>query len=146
MSSDDDLLARLEALLADDDPPPAAVVAAARDSYRWRDIDAELASLTADSLLAAEAVRGEQARLLTYRAGGITIEVEVTESAGRLRVLGQLVPPRAARVRIEQPQRAVEADVRELGRFRAEELPPGPTRFVCTPAGASPVRTEWTIL
>ncbi len=148
MPPDEDLLASLRGLLADDDPVPPEVVAAAEDSHVWYDVDAELALLVADSLLAAEAVRGDSARLLTFRAGTVTLEVEVEVSgpAGRLRILGQLMPPTQARVRAEQPDGGAEVAAGPLGRFTFENLPPGPTRFVSTPAGDRPVYTEWTVL
>ncbi len=146
MPTDEDLLARLRALLADDDPVPPEVVAAAQESHSWYDLDAELARLIADSLLAAESVRGDSTRLLTYRAGTRTIELEVSESAGRLRILGQLMPPTPARVRAEQPRGGTEVEAGPLGRFTFEDLRPGPTRFVSTSPGDRPIYTEWTVL
>ena len=146
MSPDEDLLARLRGLLADDDPVPPEVLAAAGDSHAWLDIDAELARLVADSLLVAETVRGDTARLLTYRAGTLTVEVEVSESAGRLRILGQLMPPTPARIRAEQPDGRTEVEAGPLGRFTFENLRPGPTRFVSTLPGDRPVYSEWTVL
>jgi hypothetical protein len=150
--TDEELLARLRDLLAQDDPVPPLVVSAARDSLAWRTVDAELARLVDDSLLATAEVRGDSERLLTYQLDEIVIEVEVTEIGGRLRIVGQLVPPMAARVRAEQPGGAVEVPADRLGRFAAEGLRRGPTRFACTPVGdgdaptGSPVLTEWTLL
>jgi hypothetical protein len=145
--TDDDLLARLRAMFATADPVPPLVMAAARDGYGWRTLDAEIARLIADSLLATAQVRGGAARLLTYHAGDLTIEVEVTEIAGRLRVLGQVVPPQAAQVRADQQSGSVEASADQLGRFTFGDLAPGPTRFRCTREGGVPVvHTEWTVL
>lgn len=160
MPPEDELLARLRELLAGDDPVPPEVFAAAENSHSWygvsaSDLDAELAGLVADSLLALETVRGAEPRLLTYRAGTRTVELEVSDADGRLRVVGQLVPPSAARVRAEwggttggesRPDGGVEAEAGRLGRFTFDDLPPGPTRFVCTLPGGAPVRTEWTVL
>jgi hypothetical protein len=117
------------------DPVPPEVVAAARGSFGWQVLDAELARLTADSRLVAADVRGGPARLLSYQAGERTIEIEVTDLAGRLRILGQLVPPQPARVRVEQPAREVEVAADHLGRFAVPDVPPGPTRFACQPLG-----------
>ncbi len=151
MPSDDELLTRLRDLLADDDPVPPEVFAAAEHSHTWRgvagsDLDAELAALVADSLLALESVRGDEPRLLTYRSGTRTVELEVDDADGRIRVTGQLVPPTPARVRAERPDGRVETEAGRLGRFAFDDLPSGPTRFVCTPPGEHPVRTEWTVL
>jgi hypothetical protein len=149
---DTPLAGELRDLLRRVDPVPAEVVAAARDSFGWRALDAELARLVADSRLAAAGVRGEPARLLSYQAGERTIEIEVTNLAGRLRVLGQLVPPQPARVRVEQPAGTVEVVADRWGRFAVPDLPPGPTRFACQPLGPAgePVGTalvsEWRVL
>jgi hypothetical protein len=149
--SDDELMIRLRDVLAGDDPVPPEVVAAAERSHSWygvsaTDLDQELAALVADSLLATEVVRGESTRLLTYRAGTRTVELEVDETDGRLRIAGQLVPPTAARVRAQWPDGGVDTEAGRLGRFTFDGLPAGPIRFVCTPPGGSPVRTEWTVL
>ena len=142
---DDELLARLAAELADDDPVPPLVLAGARDSLAWRTVDAELARLVADSLLATADVRGDETRLLTYQAGAVVVELEVTEVDGRVSVAGQLVPPAPARIRVEQPGGVVEVDADRFGRFTVEGLNPGPTRFACTGDGPLAL-TEWTLL
>ena len=149
--TDDDLLDRLRGMFTQADPVPPLVLGAARDSYGWRTIDAELARLVADSLMATASVRGSAARLLTYHAGDLTIEVEVTEIAGRLRVLGQVVPPQAARMHADQQGsaggRVAEVSADALGRFVFGDLSPGPTRFRCArESGGPPVQTEWTVL
>jgi hypothetical protein len=151
--TDHDPLAReLRELLRRVDPVPARVVDAGRNSFGWRTLDAELARLTEDSLLAGAGLRGEPPRLLTYQAGDRMIEVEVSDLGGRLRVLGQLVPPQPARVRADQPAGAVEVAADPLGRFAFRDLPPGPTRFACQPLGpdGEPAGTEffseWLVL
>lgn len=152
-AGDDDLADELRVLLGRLDPVPPEVVAAARASFEWRNLDAELARLTADSLLAVTDVRGgEQPRLLSFQVGERSVEIEVSEVDTRLRVLGQLVPVQPARVRVEQPERTIEVVADELGRFSVDDLAPGPTRFVCRPltpsgepAGADLV-TEWQVL
>jgi hypothetical protein len=140
------LLDRLRPLVDAEDPVPPEVLAAARASSTWRRVDEELAELTADSLDLAAGVRGGAARLLTFEAGGLTIEVEVSADGAGLRVLGQVVPPQVARVRIEQPGGATDATADALGRFRATGVMSGSARFVCVPTGGVPVRTGWTVL
>ena len=150
--SDEALTARLGALLAGHDPVPAAVLAAAREGLRWHDPDAELARLVADSHgaeagAAPAGVRGGAARLLTFEAGPLVIEVEATATTGgRLRLVGQFVPPEPASVRAEQPAGSVTVPADALGRFTIPELVPGPTRLACLRPGAADVRTEWTVL
>ena len=143
--TDDELSARLATELAGDDPVPPLVLAGARDSLAWRTVDAQLARLVADSLLATADVRGDEARLLTYQAGDVVVELEVTEVDGRVSVAGQLVPPAPALVRAEQPGGVVEVDADRFGRFTIGDLNRGPTRFVC--GGDEPLAlTEWTLL
>lgn len=146
------LLDRLRPLVEEDDPVPPEVTAAAKAASTWRRIDeelaelGELAGLTGDSLSLAAGVRGGATRLLTYEAGDLTVEIEVSTDDSRIRVLGQVVPAGVVLVRVEQPARAVEVSTDELGRFRATGLADGPTRLVLTPPGAAPVRTQWTLL
>lgn len=141
MSTDDELADAVRAALGGRDPVPAHVVAAAMASLAWRDLESRLAELVADSAAELTAVRGTGPRLLTFEAAGQVVEIETEETGGRLRIVGQLVPPAAAQVVIQQPagERRVDAD--ELGRFAVDGLAPGPTRVVC-----GRVRTAWTIL
>jgi len=145
-TGDESMFEELGEVLRRVDPVPPAVVAAARESFGWRDLDAALARLTPDSLPDLAGVRGGSGRLLTFAAGAVTIEVEITSAAGRLRVLGQLIPPQPARVRVDQPGGSVEVAADRLGRFAVPDLPAGTTRFHCTPADGEPVCTEWTLL
>jgi hypothetical protein len=149
MTSDDDLLlSRLREIFGRADPAPPAVLSAARDCLGWRDLDAALARLTADSLLSAAGVRGGSARLLSYEAGEFMIEIQASEVSGRLRILGQVVPPQPVRVRVDQPTGSIEVTADALGRFSIGDLAPGITRFACIPLSPEepPVCTEWTVL
>jgi hypothetical protein len=138
-----ELAARLE-------PVPDRLVQAALDAYAWRTIDAELAELTFDSLAGHEEaalVRGQQQeRLLSFQASGLTIEVEVTAAGPARRLIGQLVPPQRAEVKIRHQDGVVTVATDEFGRFVADRMPAGPVslRFGPTPGeGRSAVVTEW---
>ena len=82
----------------------------------------------------ARAVGVEQLRLM-YQAGGIEIDLEVTDSsiAGRLRMLGQVTaePPDLTRawVAAEGPSGRVEGEVDELGQFVLDGLVAGRHRM-----------------
>jgi hypothetical protein len=145
---DEVLLDRIVQMLDRADPVPAAVLAAGTDSLDWRSIDTELAWLTADSLLADAAVRGGDARLLTFESDGYTIDLEATATGtgGVFRITGQITPPVRALVRVEQPTTSVQAGTDPFGRFTVPDVPGGPTRVVCEPADQGPVCTEWTVL
>jgi hypothetical protein len=144
MSDDDDMWIALRDVTNRADPVPSLVLEAALDALRWRDPDAALAELVTDTALTGlpAGVRGgRQPRLLTFAAGDLTIEVEVGPDGSALRLVGQLVPPRPARVRVDHRDGTLEVDADEIGRFLASGVSPGPVRLTC-----EGTRTEWTVL
>ena len=147
---DERLLGDLRGLLERLDKVPEHVVEAAKASYGWRTIDAELAELVHDSLVDAQAmaVRGEtDLRALSFEAAGVRIEVEVAAEGGRLRLLGQVLPPQQARIDVRQPggdPRTVDSD--DLGRFAVEDLAERPVSLRCHLPGRRPVLTDWVQL
>lgn len=72
------------------DPVPPALLQAAVDAFALRDLEARVAELTFDSLLDALPVRGAAAapRMLTFSAGEVTLDVELTEEG----LIGQVLP------------------------------------------------------
>lgn len=150
MSNDQGMLAKLRSTFETIDPVPPAVVDLARASLIWRDPDAALADLIADSLTDAAMVRTRGSagpRLLTFKADDLTIEIEVAEDGGTCRLLGQLVPPSPADVvvRWADGHRDVRAD--ELGRFTASGVPSGPVSLSCTREQATKaVVTGWVTI
>ena len=143
--SDDRLLEDLQSLLGRVERPPRPVIEAAKESYTWRTVDAELAALTSDSVLEeAVGVRGTQEpRLLTFEARDLIIEIEVSVAGAERRLLGQLVPPRAAQIDLRQEgaTRTAQADV--TGRFAVRNLLDRPLSLRCTFVDREPVHTEW---
>ena len=138
----------LGAVIAKLDPVPPEVLSAAHAAYDLRTIDAELAALANDSLLdrTLAGVRGDQGpRWLTFEAPGLTVEVEVTILGARRRLIGQLVPAGRATVTVRHRGGAVQVEADELGRFRADDLPPGPASLRCDLIGGAtgPVVTDW---
>src|ERR1700732_817424 len=91
---DERLLAQLRHLARTADPVPDEVVFAARGSFAWRRVDADLAALTFDSLLddagLATVRSGDAVRLVTFDAGDVSVELEITARGPRRRLLGQL--------------------------------------------------------
>ena len=154
MADVEPLLAELGEVLDRADPIPDAVVAAARSSFVWRTIDAELAELSADSHLTSGGVRSGgasttagAARLLTFEATGIDIEVEVNETGGARQLMGQIVPVGEAHltVRWVGGERAVDADV--AGRFTVADIPAGAISIAITrPGSTRAVVTSWVII
>ncbi|CAM5606788.1 MULTISPECIES: hypothetical protein [Streptomyces] len=123
------------------DPVPAELVQAALDAFALHDLDARLAELTFDSLVDALPVRGvtDAPRMLTFRAGEVTVDVEVTEEG----LMGQLLPPQSARIEVlggPQTPHPVVADT--LGRFTSDAPPSGPFALRLR-TGAEVIVTEW---
>ncbi|KPI06476.1 hypothetical protein OK074_4184 [Actinobacteria bacterium OK074] len=140
----DDLLEEtLRGSVAVHDPVPAELERAAVAAYALHDLDAQLAELTFDSLLDAMPVRGTTLapRMLTFRAGDLTVDVELTTGT----LMGQLLPPGPARVEILTGGPAgaptvLTADI--LGRFTCDRTVTGPFALrVRTDTEA--VVTEW---
>lgn len=149
---DDRLMRRLVDLFAPENTPPPLVMELARQSFGLRAIDAELASLTADSDIAgtAAAVRrvgpASAPRLLTFTSPDLVVELEISGVASDRRILGELTPRAMATIEVRQPgsgsPRLVDAD--DDGRFVIEGLFPGPLSLICHRLGHSSVTTEWT--
>lgn len=137
--------AALRAVLGMVDRVPQAARQAANDAIRWRDLDADLARLTADAGLGLAHLRGGQPRLLTFRSGQTIIELEVSASEGLARLLGQLDPPGEAEVTVESAGQARTTRADAQGRFAVADLRPGWMRVVVAQAGGGNTRqaTEW---
>jgi hypothetical protein len=111
--------------------------------------DAGPAELVPEPQPAASAVHGAASpewRQLSFRASGLSIELEITGGGDYRRLLGQLIPRQAAVVEIRHADgiTTVEADV--LGRFSAEIVPPGQISLRCrlgAETDQSPVMTGW---
>lgn len=139
------LLGELRNVVEQADPIPDHVVAAAKAAFIWRTIDAELAELAADSTLSTTATRAaDAARLLTFQANAVEIEVEVAATGATRRLTGQLVPPSAAAVSVRWAAGSLEAQADELGRFTVEAVPAGTVSIAITrPGDLRPVVTSW---
>jgi hypothetical protein len=141
---------RLRGLLAAADPVPLVVEDYAKAAFGWRNVDAELAELVYDSAADGElagAVRsGGSPRALSFEAGAISIEVEVSREGEALALMGQLVPPQVADLEVRHGGGAapVEADAR--GRFAVQGIQPGPVSLRCRvrdPEHSPAVDTQW---
>ncbi|MYW21054.1 hypothetical protein GT039_37195 [Streptomyces sp. SID2955] len=123
------------------DPVPAGLVQTALDAFALHDLDARLAELTFDSLVDALPVRGavDAPRMLTFRAGELSVDVEVTGDG----LIGQVLPPQSARIEVlggPGTGRPVAADT--LGRFTSDTPPAGPFALRLR-TGAEVIVTEW---
>jgi len=147
--TDEELLALLREALGYG-PVPEAVMTAAQEAYGWRDMDAQLAALTYDSLLETDALAGVrsvalEARLLTFEAGDVTVEIELADGSGG-RLNGQLVPPQSAEIEVRYADGSLSLTASPAGRFWVTALPRGPISLVCRLADGTVVQTEWVVL
>lgn len=139
-SDDARLLADLRAALREAAEVPESFTAIGTSAFTWRDPDTRLAELVEQ---APAALRDDaHVRAMTFAGDGVTIELEVTADA----LLGQLVPPAAARVEIHEPGgRAHATDADAVGWFTVRPRPAGLFRIaVHTDDGV--VVTPWTRL
>jgi hypothetical protein len=143
----DVLGAALTALWSRADPVPDEVRSWARASLGWRRLDAELAALVQDSLAPAttgSTVRGEPSRLMSFEAGELSIDIELSVDAGTVRLMGQLAPVRRTAVTVEWPRGARDIESDEMGIFALDGLPTGLLRLIVANGdGAPPTCTEW---
>ncbi|GHA07406.1 hypothetical protein ACFOOM_15555 [Streptomyces echinoruber] len=123
------------------DPVPAELRRIAVEAYALHDLDARLAELAFDSLQDASPVRGadDTPRMLTFRAGEVTVDVEVTEQG----LIGQVLPPRPARIEVLGGPHAVAAlTADDRGRFTGDTPPAGPFALRLR-TGGEVIVTEW---
>lgn len=151
LSDDEVLLDLLAQALADAaDPVPSAAVASAKAAARLSDLDAELATLLADSALDSEVLLFrhdltlEQAgevldRMLSFSTPQLEVDVELAADGST--VVGAITPPAVVTVEVETTSGVYSTTSDELGRFRLRSGT-GPCRIrIQTPAGT--VVTPW---
>jgi len=143
---DDELVRVLGESLAGDLTVSARAADAARAAYDWMQVGGELAELVFDSADQPElaGVRGGAAgvRQLTYQAAGLTVECELSVDG----VVGEVLPPGPARVRLQAPGSADrELEVDERGRFVADGQPAGPFSLRIARPGRPEVATPWSL-
>ena len=146
------LLAALGDALDAADPVPAPALLAARSAIAWRTLDAALLEITSDSLdpASAGAVRDAAAsRLVSFRQGPLSVDVEVEHEGGSRVLNGQVTPAGPARLAVLSAAGEREVPLDADGRFRVSGLRPGPVSLHVEAAGgawARPARTGWTAI
>lgn len=140
----DPLLAELREVAERADPIPASLLVGAKAAFAWRTIDAELAELTADSVFSGAGVRAaDAARLLTFEAPALEVEVEVTQVGATRRLNGQLVPAGEAAVTVRWADGSVRVDADQLGRFAVAGVPAGAVSIEVRRSAVQPIVTSW---
>ena len=150
--TDEELLHVLARAARQFDPPPPELTEANRLLFAWRDPDALLAELVADSRELAGATRAptqEAETLLHFAVDDVNLFVQAAPAAGGVRrILGEIESqgPGSLVLRRRDSQEGLVVD--QWGRFVVEHLPGGPISFRWTPEDPSvaPVETSWTLL
>ncbi|WTU06825.1 hypothetical protein OG787_04790 [Streptomyces sp. NBC_00075] len=143
-SLDNDLLEEtLRQAAAIMDPVPAQLQQTAVEAYTLYSLDSQLAELTFDSLVHGIPVRGvvDAPRMLTFRTGELTVDVEVSAHG----LMGQVLPPQEASIEVlSGPQLSspptLTAD--DMGRFTGDLHVSGPFALRLR-TDAEVVVTEW---
>ncbi|MFF7047102.1 hypothetical protein ACFY94_01800 [Streptomyces griseorubiginosus] len=107
------------------DPVPAALRQIAVEAFALLDLDSRIAELSFDSVVDALPVRGAAAapRMLTFHAGEVTVDVELTAQG----LMGQVLPPRSVRIEVlSGPRPGAPLTTDDMGRFTCEVPPTGP--------------------
>ena len=90
---------------------------------------------------------GPEWRRLSFRASGLTIELEITGGGDYRRLVGQLIPRQSAVVDIRHGQGVTTVEADTLGRFSAEEVPSGQISLRCRlGSDQAPIVTGWISL
>lgn len=149
MTTDDELVDRLRRIAAQVDPPPELVLETARAALTLRRLDAELADLVHDSALAAGPVlvRGadDSLRLLSFETSTVSVEVQVSETAGRRSLLG-MVSGASGAVEVETAEGRRTVPLGPSGRFDVDDVPSGTVRLHLVADDGTPVSTSWVSL
>jgi len=145
---DDRLLAALGEALKARQMVPDEFVQFGKDAFAWRNVDAELAQLSYDSLLEtgrSAGVRSERAsiRAMAFTAARMSIELEVTPDA----LIGQVLPPQEGTIEAHSQHGTTTAvPIDRIGCFVIEPIPSGPFRLHCRLSDGADVLTGWVTL
>ncbi|MEU0793015.1 hypothetical protein ABZ342_23325 [Amycolatopsis sp. NPDC005961] len=144
-SGEEELLAELGEAVRSAREVPARFVEAGKAAFSWRDLDAEFAALSYDSVAAAgpTGVRADAAplRALTFSGRDFTIELEVGSSD----LHGQVVPAQPGELDVETRDGTVlTVPVDDVGWFAVRPKPAGRFRLRLRTGSGHVVLTDWT--
>jgi hypothetical protein len=147
-TADTVLLQQLGAVARLADPVPGYVRELGRAAFDLHQLDAELAELVEDSDVALSGVRSASSdvRLLTFNAGELVVEAQVSGTGEAHTVLGQVLlvtsPEGAIRLETSGLARA-DVPLDDLGAFRFDGVASGTVRLIVELADGQTVATRW---
>ncbi len=145
---DEALLERLRAVCEEVDPVPDLVVEAARAALTLRRLDAELAELVLDSAdepagaIAVRAAGLADIRMLSFAAGPLSVELQVTERDGGRHLVAHVTGVELAAAVLETAAGRRDLDTDD-GVLIAEHVPAGRVRFYLTTVHGAAYVTSW---
>ena len=146
-SRDDEMLDNLRKGLQQSDPVPSTVSEFAAALFIWRDIDAELAELTFDSVdeeTPAGVRSTSTARMISFEVGKWTIDLEYNPATAVL--MGSVSPVSLFSVELHSRGALFEMDLDDMGRFEFDDVEGGPASLVFRSADGEMVKTGWIVL
>jgi hypothetical protein len=119
------------------DPMPAGLPDRIRLALALRDLEVEIAHLTAVDDRPLLAARGEEhSQTVTFESASLTIMIRIDANKdGTVRIDGWLAPPRACEVQIKGARHPLTVPADEHGRFAFPTVPRGSAQLVIQPAG-----------
>jgi len=122
------------------DPMPADLPERIRFFLALRDLEIEVARLTAQEDQPALAVRGaEQSRTITFDSDSLTIMIRIDANRdGTVRVDGWLAPPQRREIEIKTTADPLIVSSDEQGRFAFVRVPRGTAQVIVRPAAPGP--------
>ncbi|MGH4023093.1 MAG: hypothetical protein ACRDRV_00740 [Pseudonocardiaceae bacterium] len=140
-----ELFTQLSRIADEIDPVPPLSYELGYAAFDFRRIDSELVELAADSAVdnrPLATVRGESsARLLTFEAADLEVDMQVVPHGGRRSLLGQVVGA-VTQVQVESVEGVTKAAIGPHGRFQVDDAPAGRIRLHVT-VGSTAFVTSW---
>jgi hypothetical protein len=144
---DNEVLEILRKGMEESDAVPSTVSEFARALFTWRDIDAELAELTFDSVdedVPAGVRSSSTARMISFEVGKWTIDLEYNPATGTL--MGSVTPGSPFSVELHSRGALFVEELDDMGRFEFEDVEGGPASLVFRSSDGEIVKTSWIVL
>lgn len=138
--SDFGLLGDIRAMFEAADPMPTDLTERIRFNLALRDLEIEVARLTAEEDDLALAARGaEQSRTITFDSASLTIMIRIDANRnGTARVDGWLAPPQRREIEMKTASDSLSTASDDQGRFAFARVPRGTAQIIVRPAAIGP--------
>jgi hypothetical protein len=131
------LLDSIRDMFAAADPMPADLPERIRFSLALRNLEIDIARLSAEDDRPVLSARGtEQSRTITFDSDSLTIMIRIdTNEDGTARVDGWLAPPQRREIEMKAATHTLNVTSDEQGRFAFARVPRGTAQLIVRPAG-----------